>query len=188
MANEFGDLTPYFNDVHIRIPVLQRSIIEKSRNAVLGSIAQQAALPLTCKLSLNLRRVGALLHHVQSHPKEFAAAVVQNERSPDFGHLVRSSIPSVFGHFGCQESLSSAFTFYQWIMIQAPPDLSSALLAPLLNSGICARFVESFFAELRTHSDHKFKKSIISQLLEKYLCLFPREVVRLFPSSRSQTV
>lgn len=100
MTTEVGDLTPYFDAVHDRIPALQRSIIEKSRNAVLGSIAPLTALPLTCKLSANFHRVGTILHHVQTHSPEFAAAVIRDARSPDFGHLVGSSIPSVFGHFG----------------------------------------------------------------------------------------
>jgi hypothetical protein len=64
--------------------------------------------------------------------------------------------------------------------MQAPSEISSLILVPLLNSGVSSRFVESFFTDLGTHSDQKLEQSIIPKLLEDNLWLFPCEVIRLF--------
>jgi hypothetical protein len=175
------DLTRWFEEVHDRIPKLQRKILETCHNTHIRSHAPLRLLPVWHKLSQNLPHIGIFLNHIHVCPIEFSRAVVSEQKSSGFASLVRFVIPSAFGYFCCMEFLAFAFSFYQQVLELDPPaGVAGQVLAPLLNSCVSFRFIESFFNALGGIADQPLEPPILLNLFKAKLPLFPREIVYLF--------
>jgi hypothetical protein len=176
------DLTRWFEEVHDRIPKLQRKILETCHNTHIRSHAPLRLLPVWHKLSQNLPHIGIFLNHIHVSPIEFAQAVISEQKSSGFAPLVKFVIPNVFGYFCCIEFLAFAFSFYQQVLELNPsPNVCGQVLAPLLNSCVSFRFVESFFNALGGVADQPIEfPKILLKLFKENFPLFPREIVYIF--------
>jgi hypothetical protein len=92
---------------------------------------------------LAVQHAGMFIPFVRSHLDIFVKSVVRAHSKSDFPFLVQSSIPALFGHFACAESLQSAAVFYTIVLDHARPKDAIRILAPFFNCLLTFRFVES---------------------------------------------
>ena len=169
---------------YISIGSLQLGQIKKIFNP---KILQKSQLSPSVSQQTNL-----FLGYIYSNLGTLAKAVIKFHKHEKFSHLINISIPGLFSNFTSFECIEAAYVFYLHILSGASPDFAIPVLAPIFNSMICFRYIESimskflpkFFSDKRSLRKMKqkvivnFEKKLFS-MINSYVNLLPMKLLTL---------